>query len=185
MCIYLSSTFALCPQSSHKCIPEKLPFVQKKDNISGFWPATKIKSVRAGKGSWISIHRSFWKTLMCKLPLPQSKHSWWCVHPSCFLLKSPTSLFVIQCIATIFILKLGTILVATFVSDHTQDFLFKKILLTWAACITSHCIWWHLQSKTLTFRQLENSPLEFELSQLYQRHLLWFQIHFFELSFWQ
>ena len=114
--------------------------------------------MRAGKGSWISIHRSFWKTLMCKLLFPQSKHSWWCVHPSCFLLKSPTSLFVIQCIATIFILKLGTILVATFISDHTQDFLFKKILLTWAACITSHCIWWHLQSKTLTFRQLENSP---------------------------
>ena len=95
---------------------------------------------------------------MCKLLFPQSKHSWWCVHPSCFLLKSPTSLFVIQCIATIFIFKLGTILVATFISDHTQDFLFKKILLTWAACITSHCIWWHLQSKTLTFRQLENSP---------------------------
>ena len=39
-----------------------------------------------------------------------------------------------------------------------EIFFSKIILLTWAACITSHCIWWHLQSKTLTFRQLENSP---------------------------
>ena len=173
MCIYLSSTFALFPQSSHKCILEKIPFYNKKI-ISGFWPATKIKSVRVGKHFWISIHRSFWKTLMCKLPSPKVnihddvsiRHvsCWSPPHPS---LSSNVSLqFSFWNSGQSWLPRLFQIILK--ISFST------KFLLTWAACITSHCIWWLLQSKTLTFRQLENSA-----SQLYQRHLLWFHIHFF------
>ena len=134
----------------------------------------KIKSVRGRKHSWISIHRSSWKTLMCKLPSPKVNiHDDVSIrHVSCYSpphpsLSSNVSLqFSFWNSGQSWLPRLFQIILK--ISFST------KFLLTWAACITSHCVWWHLQSKTLTFRQLENSA-----SQLYQRHLLWFHIHFF------